>query len=86
MAPKICATPVVIATTPGALEKVTDLGTKIRFEFDERISERVTGGVLETAIAVSPVLGVYKVEHSPKALTLTLEGGLRPDPRSTESL
>lgn len=71
--------PVVIATTPGALEKVTDLGTKIRFEFDERISERVTGGVLETAIAVSPVLGVYKVEHSPKALTLTLEGGLRPE-------
>jgi len=69
----------VIATTPGALEKVTDLGTKIRFEFDERISERVTGGVLETAIAVSPVLGVYKVEHSPKALTLTLEGGLRPE-------
>ncbi len=71
--------PVVIATTPGALEKVTDLGTKIRFEFDERISERVTGGVLETAIAVSPVVGVYKVEHSPKALTLTIEGGLRPE-------
>jgi len=71
--------PVVVATTPSALEIVADLEMEIRFEFDERISERVTGGVLETAIAVSPVLGGYRVEHDPKSLTLKLEGGLRPD-------
>ena len=70
--------PVVVATIPGALEMVTDLETDIRFDFDERISERVPGGALETAISVSPTAGEYRVQHGRQSLTLKMEGGLRP--------
>lgn len=70
--------PVVVATTPGALEMVTDLETDIRFDFDERISERVPGGALETAISVSPTSGEYRVQHGRQSLTVKMDGGLRP--------
>lgn len=70
--------PVVVATSPAALETVTDLDTEIRFEFDERISERVAGGTLETAILVSPTAGVYEVSHGRQSLSVKVEGGLRP--------
>ena len=70
--------PVVVATSPAALETVTDLDTEIRFVFDERISERVSGGALETAILVSPTAGAYEVSHGRQSLTVKVEGGLRP--------
>jgi len=57
---------------------VTDLETAIRFEFDERISERVSGGALETAVIVSPTAGDYEVRHARQSLTVVLDGGLRP--------
>lgn len=69
--------PVVVSTEPRALETVTDLQTEIRFDFDERISERVSGGALETAVTVSPTLGEYEVQHGRQSLTVKLDGGLR---------
>lgn len=69
--------PVVVATTPAAFDTVTDLSTEIRFDFDERISERVNSGPLETAVSVSPTAGDYEVQHGRRSLTVKLDGGLR---------
>lgn len=70
--------PVVINTVPAAESMVTDLSTPIRFDFDERISERASGSTLDEAISISPRAGVARVRHSRRSLTLTVEGGLQP--------
>ncbi len=70
--------PGVIATTPAPFEVVEDLNTKIRFDFDERISERVTGGLLDDLVSISPRGGAVKVRHAKRSLTLEIEGGLKP--------
>ena len=71
--------PVVVRTTPEAFATVEDLGVDIRFDFDERISERVAGGTLDDAITVSPRRGEVRVKHGRTSLTVQLRGGLEPN-------
>ena len=58
------------------------LGTldgSIRFEFDERISERPSSGTFDNAVIISPRTGELIVGHSSRSLTVELVGGFRPD-------
>jgi len=51
----------------------------IRFEFDERISERSSSGTLDNAVIISPRSGELVVGHDSRSLTIELVGGFRPD-------
>ena len=51
----------------------------IRFEFDERISERSSSGTLDNAVIISPRSGELVVRHDSRSLTIELLGGFRPD-------
>jgi hypothetical protein len=50
----------------------------VRFLFDERISESVTGGSLNDAVTVSPSTGAVRVRHARTSLSVEVEGGFRP--------
>jgi hypothetical protein len=69
---------VVVRTEPEPFATVTDLGRRIRFHFDERISESVAGGTLADAVTVSPRSGAVRVSHDGRTLDVRIEGGLRP--------
>lgn len=69
--------PVVVSTEPAPFSTVGEVDA-VRFHFDERISERVTGGALETAVTVSPRGGEVRVGHSRRSLTVEMEGGFVP--------
>ena len=71
--------PVVVATFPEALATLEELGASVRFDFDERISERVAGGTLDDAITVSPRGGEVRVTHGRRSLTVSVEGGFQPE-------
>jgi hypothetical protein len=66
--------PVVVRTVPEAFDTVSDL-REVRFDFDERISERVAGGSLNEAVTVSPRGGDVRVSHSRRSLSVRVEGG-----------
>jgi hypothetical protein len=68
---------VVVRTEPETFATVEELD-EVRFEFDERISERVGGGGLNSAISVSPRGGDVKVGHGRRSLTVQMEGGFQP--------
>jgi hypothetical protein len=68
---------VVVSTSPTAFDTVTELGTSVRFDFNERISERVSGGTLETAFSISPRGGELRVDHGRRSLSVRPEGGFR---------
>ncbi|MDH3270076.1 MAG: Ig-like domain-containing protein [Gemmatimonadota bacterium] len=70
--------PVVVQTFPEALGILTELDAPVRFFFDERISERMAGGTLESAVTVSPRGGEVRVSHGSRSLTVRTEGGFRP--------
>ena len=67
----------VIATYPRALDTLEDLSASVRFDFDERISERVSGGSLAQAISISPRVGDVKVKHGSRSLSVEVEGGFQ---------
>jgi len=69
--------PVVISTFPNALDTLEDLTASVRFDFDERISERASGGQLDGAISVSPRVGDVKVKHGRSSLSLEVEDGFQ---------
>ena len=69
--------PVVVRTEPETFATVEELD-EVRFEFDERISERVGGGGLNSAISVSPRGGDVQVSHGRRSLTVQMEGGFQP--------
>ena len=71
--------PIVIHTVPDTFEIVQTLDGLIRFEFDERISERVASGTLDDAVIISPRTGEVLISHGSRSLTVGLEGGFRPD-------
>jgi hypothetical protein len=71
--------PVVIATTPAPKASVTDPGTEIRFQFNERISERVQRGTLDDAVLLSPATGAVHVHHGGDYLSVRVDGGLKPN-------
>lgn len=70
--------PVVIATSPTPLSTVSEVDGGVRFDFDERISERVSGGTLDAAVTVSPRVGEVSVKHGRRSLTIEMEGGFVP--------
>ena len=69
----------VIATTPDTFAVLPDFSAQIRFEFDERISERTAGGTLDDAIVVSPRPPGLRVSHERRSLVIDVDGGLQPD-------
>ena len=70
--------PIVIRTTPESFEVVEDLDVSIRFDFNERISERAAEGSLDDAFTISPRIGEVKVGHGRRSLTIDPEDGLAP--------
>jgi len=69
---------VVISTFPEALGTLEKLDGSIRFDFDERISERASGATLEQAISISPRTGAMRVKRGSRSLTVQVEGGFQP--------
>lgn len=70
--------PVVVATSPQALDTLRDLGAPVRFQFNERISERVTGGELSSAVSISPRSGNVRVDKGGRSISVRVDGGFRP--------
>lgn len=70
--------PVVVVTYPEAFDTLRDLNAAVRFEFDERISERTSGGSMDDAISISPRAGVLKVKRGGRSLSVEVEGGFQP--------
>lgn len=71
--------PVVVATVPDTFAVVgEDFRGPVRFEFDERISERTSGGTLAQAVLVSPRTGSVRVSHGRQSVSVDLEGGFKP--------
>jgi hypothetical protein len=71
--------PVVVATHPDTFAVLTEpFRGPVRFEFDERISERTSGGTLEQAVVVSPRTGRVRVGHGRQSISVDLDGGFRP--------
>ena len=71
--------PIVVRTVPDTFELLGTLDGLIRFEFDERISERSSSGTLDNAVIISPRSGELVVGHDSRSLTIELLGGFRPD-------
>ena len=71
--------PIVIRTVPDTFELLGTMDGSIRFEFDERISERPSSGTFDNAVIISPRTGEVVVGHSSRSLTVELVGGFRPD-------
>ena len=71
--------PIVVRTIPDTFELLGTLDGSIRFEFDERISERSSSGTLDNAVIISPKTGEVVVGHGSRSLTIELVGGFRPD-------
>jgi hypothetical protein len=67
-----------VRTVPDTFEVVVDFRGPVRFEFDERISERVAGGALDAAVIISPKTGDVRVGHGRRELVVDLDGGFRP--------
>ncbi len=70
--------PVVVRTEPDTFATLTDLGSRVRFYFDERISESVSNGSLDDAVTVSPLTGEVRVHHDSRSLSVEVRGGFRP--------
>ena len=70
--------PAIIVVRPAAGGEAEDLDESIRIEFNERISERITGGTLQDVVIVSPATGEARVSHGRSSLEVELEGGLQP--------
>jgi hypothetical protein len=70
--------PVVVATSPASFDTVRDLNAPIRFEFDERISERPSSGTLEELVTISPRSGAVRVSSGRRTIEVRVDGGLRP--------
>jgi len=69
----------VVATSPEPFAVLTEpFRGPVRFEFDERISERVASGTLDQAVVVSPRTGQVRVGHGRQSIEVDLEGGFRP--------
>jgi hypothetical protein len=69
---------VVVRTEPDSLVVLEGFRGPVRFHFDERISERVSGGQLDDAVIVSPRTGDVHVSHGRTSISVDVEGGFRP--------
>lgn len=71
--------PVLVKTVPDTFAVVPDFKGPVRFVFDERISEKVSGSTLDDAVLVSPQTGNVRVSHDRQGISVTMGGGFRPD-------
>lgn len=69
--------PVLVETVPDTFAKVPDFQGPVRFEFNERISEKVSEGTLDDAVLVSPQTGDVHVSHDRHGVSVSLGGGFR---------
>lgn len=67
----------MVATFPEPFGTLDDLDASVRFDFDERISERAGGGSLDDAIQISPRVGELSVRKGRSSLEVRPEGGFR---------
>lgn len=71
--------PVVVATEPEPFAVLEEpFRGPVRFHFDERVSERVSGGSLNEAVLVSPRTGEVRVSHGRQGISVDVSGGFRP--------
>jgi hypothetical protein len=70
--------PAVIETDPAPAAVIADPDVVVRFQFDERVSERPARGTLEDAVLVSPETGPIRVDHGSDWISVRVEGGLVP--------
>ena len=70
--------PVIVDTYPAPFEVLDEVDGDVKFEFDERISERVSGTTLSDAVIVSPSSGDVSVSHGRTTLSVSMEGGFQP--------
>ncbi|MDP2958623.1 MAG: Ig-like domain-containing protein [Longimicrobiales bacterium] len=71
--------PVVVSTFPDTFAVLTEpFRGPVRFDFDERISERVASGTLDQAVVVSPRTGRVRVGHGRQSISVEVDGGFRP--------
>jgi hypothetical protein len=70
--------PVVVRTDPDTYAVMLELDGRVRFHFDERISETVGTGDIQSAVTVSPMTGDVRVSHSGTAMSVSIDGGFRP--------
>ena len=68
----------MVRTDPDTFAVMLDPSGRVRFDFDERISETVADGDLDDAVTVSPVTGDVRVSHARRSLSVSLDGGFRP--------
>jgi len=70
---------VVVATHPDTFAVLSEaFRGPVRFDFDERISERTASGTLDQAVVVSPRTGRVRVSHGRQSISVDLEGGFKP--------
>ena len=67
--------PQVVETVPDTFAVVEPFTGAIRIKFNERISERVSGGDLDRAVQVSPRTGDVRVKHRRDGLEISVAGG-----------
>ena len=71
--------PVVVTTSPEPFEVLTEpFRGPVRFRFDERVSERVSGGTLDDAVLVSPRTGAVRARHGRQDISVDIAGGFKP--------
>jgi len=69
--------PVVVATVPDTFAVDSTFRGPVRFDFDERISERPASGTLDGSVVVSPRTGDVRVSHSRAGIEVELAGGFK---------
>lgn len=69
--------PVVVLTVPDTFAVDSAFRGTVRFDFNERISERPTTGTLDGAVVVSPRTGDVRVSHSRAGIEVELAGGFK---------
>jgi hypothetical protein len=67
--------PFVISTRPDTFAVVEPFTSSVRVEFNERISERVSGGSMNNAVEVSPRTGEVRVRNRRSAIDISMQGG-----------
>ena len=68
----------MIGTVPDTFEVVEEFRGPVRFDFDERISERITGGTLDDAVMISPRTGDVRASQGRRSIVVEVDGGFRP--------
>jgi hypothetical protein len=70
---------VVVATHPDTFAVLAEgFRGPVRFDFNERTSERTAAGTLDQAVVVSPRTGRVRVSHGRQSISVDLEGGFKP--------